>query len=76
MIFFEMNSHEEYRINVPFTKETWHGRMKACRGVGASLSNEELTKWESEHLELLDKIAPDKFEVLHYCALAELKVKK
>ena len=74
--FFEMISHEEYRINVPFTKETWHGRMKACRGVGASLSNEELTKWESEHLELLDKIAPDKFEVLHYCALAELKVKK
>ena len=74
--YFEMISREEYLIKVPFTKETWHGRMKACRGVGASLSNEELKKWECEHLALLDKIAPNEFEVLHYCALAELKVKK
>ena len=74
--YFEMISHEEYRINIPFTKENWHGRMKACRGVGASLGNKELAKWECEHLELLDKIAPDVFEILHYCALVELKVKK
>lgn len=74
--FFEMVSHEEYRVNVPFTKESWHGRMKACRGVGASLSDEEIEMWESEHLNLLDKIAPNKFEILHYCALTELKVKK
>lgn len=74
--YFEMVEHEEYDVPVPFTRETWHGRMKACRGVGASLNDEELTSWEKEHMELLNKIAPDSFDVLHYAALAELRVKK
>ena len=37
-----MEDREEYDLMVPFTKESWHGRMRACRGVGASLSEEEL----------------------------------
>ena len=71
--YFEMEEHEEYKIKVPFTRESWHGRMKACRGVGASLSEEELAEWDAKHRELLDRIAPEKFEVLHYAALALLK---
>ena len=47
--------------------------MTASRGVGASLSEEELEKWNEEHRELLDEIAPEQFEVLHYAALAVLK---
>ena len=49
--------------------------MKACRGVGASLSEGELVKWDREHRELLDRIAPEQFDVLHYAALAVLKKK-
>lgn len=49
--------------------------MKACRGVGASLSDEELLAWENEHKELLMEKAPEKFEVRHYAALAMLKKK-
>lgn len=71
--YFEPEYHEEYDVMVPFTKETWHGRMKACRGVGASLNAEELKSFEKEHIELLDRIAPDKFEVLHYAAISVLK---
>ncbi|MBQ4523996.1 MAG: methyltransferase domain-containing protein [Lachnospiraceae bacterium] len=74
--YFEMVEQEEFEVLVPFTRETWHGRMKACRGVGASLSAEELSNWEQEHVSLLNKIAPESFEVLHYGAFAELKVKK
>ncbi|MDE6026391.1 MAG: methyltransferase domain-containing protein [Lachnospiraceae bacterium] len=73
--FFDLELHEEYDIYVPFTKESWHGRMKACRGVGASLTKSEIEMWEKEHLELLNRIAPDKFEVLHYAALAVLNKK-
>ena len=73
--YFELEDHEEYDVKVPFTKETWHGRMKACRGVGASLSREELAKWDEEHRKLLDEIATEQFEVLHYAALAVLKKK-
>ena len=71
--YFDLEDHEEYDLMVPFTKESWHGRMKACRGVGASLSAEELRQWDAEHRLLLDEIAPEKFEVLHYAALAVLR---
>lgn len=70
---FELVYSEEYELSVPFTRESWNGRMKSCRGIGASLSSEEVAIWENEHMELLNRIAPDKFEVLHYAAIAELK---
>jgi SAM-dependent methyltransferase len=70
---FEMVDHEEYDLMVPFTKESWHGRMRACRGVGASLSEEELARWDREHRELLHRIAPEQFEVSHYAALTVLR---
>lgn len=73
--YFESEDHEEYDVMVPFTRESWHGRMKACRGVGASLSDKELLAWENEHKELLMEKAPEKFEVRHYAALAVLKKK-
>lgn len=68
--------HEEYPLNAHFTRESWNGRMKACRGVGASLSEEEINLWEREHVKLLAEIAPDEFDVLHYGAIAELKAIK
>lgn len=71
-VAFEAVYHEEYEVDIPFTKETWHGRMKACRGVGASLSPEEIEKWEAEHKQLLDDIAPDEFTIKHYAAMLEL----
>lgn len=72
--YFEMEEHEEYDVMVPFTKESWHGRMFACRGVGASLSPDELAKWDAEHRKLLSAY-PDEFEVLHYAAITVLKRK-
>ena len=73
---FELIFHEEYFIDVPFTRETWNGRMKACRGIGASLSEREIDDWENEHIKMLEQIAPKKFSVKHYGALAELKRKQ
>ena len=72
---FELVQREEYRLEVPFTRESWNGRMKACRGVGASLLETEVAAWEQEHLKLLQKIAPETFAVKHYAAIAELKKK-
>ena len=70
---FELVYHEEYPVNVHFTRESWNGRMKACRGIGASLSEDEINAWEQEHTKLLSEIAPDEFDVYHYAAIAELK---
>lgn len=72
---FELVFHEEYPLKVRFTRESWNGRMKACRGVGASLAEEELAAWEREHRALLSEIAPAEFDILHYGAIAELKKK-
>lgn len=73
---FDLIHHEEYQLNVHFSRESWHGRMKACRGVGASLSKKDLQSWESEHLKMLSEISPEEFDVKHCAALAELQVKK
>ena len=72
--YFELVSHEEFEVRIPFTRETWNGRMKACRGVGASLPEQAISDWEQEHLALLSRIAPETFEIQHYIAMAELKL--
>ena len=73
--YFDKIDHEEYDLNVPFTKESWHGRVRASRGIGASLNSEELARWDAEHRALLDEIAPDKFDILHYGAITVLQKK-
>lgn len=70
---FSFTFHEEYCLPVKFTRESWNGRMKACRGVGASLSPEEIAKWEAEHLSLLAEIAPAEFDIKHYAAITVLE---
>lgn len=70
---FELVYHEEYPLKVHFTRESWHGRMKTCRGIGASLAETEIAAWEQEHLDLLEKTAPAEFDIQHYAAIAELK---
>lgn len=62
-------------LDVHFTRENWNGRMKACRGIGASLAEGEIAAWEQEHIKLLSEIAPAEFNILHYGAIVELKKK-
>lgn len=73
--YFTLTHHEEYRLLVPFTRETWNGRMKACRGIGASLPQAQIDAWEQAHQQLLAEIAPAHFNILHYAAIAVLQKK-
>lgn len=62
-----------YDIPVSFTRESWHGRMKACRGIGASaLPQEEISKWEKAHWEYL-KHVPESFIIPHHVAVLNLQ---
>lgn len=72
---FEFVHHEEWKLKVHFTRESWNGRMKACRGIGASLTPEEIENWEREHLRMLRENAPEEFDVLHFAVMAELRKK-
>jgi SAM-dependent methyltransferase len=72
---FEVANAITYDINVPFTRETWHGRMKACRGIGASsLSAGEIAAWEEDHLTYL-ATQPEAFDILHYVSVLDLRKK-
>jgi hypothetical protein len=50
---------------IPFTRETWNGRMRACRGVGASLSPEQVESFSKRHRKMLEDTMPEKFFILH-----------
>jgi hypothetical protein len=62
---FRFLGNLEYDEGLPFTRESWRGRMRASRGVGASMSAQEVARFDAEHAVLLDKIAPEAFQVLH-----------
>lgn len=70
---FEVDNAIAYDLNVIFTRKSWHGRMKACRGIGASsLSAEEIEKWEKEHLAYLSTV-PETFNIIHYVTILNLR---
>jgi SAM-dependent methyltransferase len=70
---FEVNNLILYDLNVPFTRESWHGRMKACRGIGASLlTPDEIASWEKEHRDYLSTM-PESFRILHQTSIIDLR---
>lgn len=73
--YFDITMQEEFDVKVPFTRESWHGRMRACRGVEASMTDSVLASWDAEHKAMLDKYAGETFEILHYVSIAELTLK-
>lgn len=42
-------------------------------GIGASLHDDEISAFEREHIALLEKIPPQEFDVLHYCAICVME---
>jgi SAM-dependent methyltransferase len=62
---FELRSFHMAEAPVEFTQEAWRGRIRACRGIGASLAAAEVERFDAEHRTLLQSIAPDTFTVLH-----------
>lgn len=72
---FDVEHAIAYDSNVRFTRESWHGRMRACRGIGASLSDGQISEFNVEHMDLLQSIAPDSFDILHYVTVLVLKKK-
>ena len=50
---------------IPFTWESWRGRFRACRGIGATLTSEQIEAFDRDHDALLRQITPEHFTVLH-----------
>lgn len=64
-----------YTEEIPFTRESWDGRMYACRGIGAAaLSAEEKAEFRKQHMELL-KNFPNTFTIPHQISILDLQKK-
>ena len=73
--YFTVESNEIYDLQIPFTRESWDGRIRACRGIGASLSEKEVEAFTKEHRRLLETITPEEFTIRHYAGMAVLRKK-
>ncbi|MCD8350056.1 MAG: class I SAM-dependent methyltransferase [Planctomycetaceae bacterium] len=73
---FVFTHGEAFAVDLEFTRESWHGRIRACRGVGASLAGDELRAFEEEHWAMLESDAPERFTIPHYPTILLLQNKK
>jgi SAM-dependent methyltransferase len=62
---FRLKGMFYYDEQVPFDIKTWRGRIRACRGVGAALSESEVVAFDQEHEKLLRSTVAENFTVLH-----------
>lgn len=75
---FFLNGFEKYQFisydeKIPFTYDSWNGRMRACRGIDASLSSSKSEEFSKEHLNILKSITNNNFEILHQIAIFTFK---
>jgi len=66
---FELRTFHTEVAALEFTRESWCGRIRACRGVGASLSDAEVERFDEEHRRMLESVTDETFGVLHQMTL-------
>ncbi len=72
---FNCNGIYDYDMDITFTRESWHGRILACRGIGAStLSPEENSAFEQEHTAYMQSL-PESFTIPHWAIMLEFELK-
>jgi SAM-dependent methyltransferase len=62
---FDVKAMFYYDEPIAFTRESWCGRIRACRGIGATLSKTDAAAFDAAHHALLCRTAPESFTVLH-----------
>ncbi len=72
---FENGDLDIFTCDIPFTRESWHGRMCACRGTMASMDENTLAKWDKAHRKLLSQY-PESFTIKHKVYIASYRIEK
>ena len=63
--WLRLKTFHEFVADLPFSRESWRGRIRACRWIGAALSGKQTEAFDREHAVLLEQIAPAKFVIPH-----------
>jgi len=62
---FELIGFFAYDEQIPFTRESWRGRMRALRGIAASLNSDQVAAFDREHEALLEQLTGNEFQIWH-----------
>ena len=54
-----------YDEAIAFKRQSWMGRIRASRGIGATLNSEQVAAFDAEHEALLRQIAEPEFTITH-----------
>lgn len=63
---FELETLHAYREELPFTVDGWCGRIRSCRGVGASLPPERVAAFDRELRGALEARGRERFTIRHH----------
>ncbi|MEM7108480.1 MAG: class I SAM-dependent methyltransferase [Bacteroidota bacterium] len=73
---FNIRSHHKFKVEVPFGNSSWRGRLRANRGIGASLPLNEIEAFDQELDKLiLEMYSNQPFTVTHRIRMTLFEVK-
>ena len=62
---FELQTFHTYLTKLLFTEESWRGRMRATKFIGAALPSEQVMRFDAELADILRPTAQKTFDVSH-----------
>ena len=72
---FDIVKTDLFDYDIPFTIDSWAGRIRACRGTGAALDSNTLEDFNKEHIKMLEENTDGKFNIKHFISYAILMKK-
>lgn len=72
---FEIVKEDLFDSDIPFTIDSWAGRIRACRGTGAALDPETLERFNEEHIKMLKENTKEPFIIKHFISYSILMKK-
>lgn len=73
---FRLKTYHDFKMDLPFTRESWRGRIRASKWIGAALSPEQTEGFDREHQALLERIAPPQFHIRHRIRIQIFELKR
>ena len=72
---FDIVKEELFDKDIPFTIDSWAGRIRACRGTGAALDSNTLEMFNKEHIKMLEENTNGTFNIKHFISYSILMKK-
>ena len=66
--------YKKFIVPIPFTNESWRGRMRSCRGIGACTDGTIVGKFDRELDEMLERETGGEFSILHEISIHVFRV--